>query len=139
VILIGSNPPTASYEKRVELYQPAYLFNADGTLATRPVISGIPSSAVAYNAAFDVQTPDASSVKSVVLIRPAGVTHAFNMEQRLVGLSFTANATTGTLTVTSPPDDKIAPPGYYLLFVLNSSGVPSVAKFVQFCPSTGCL
>jgi hypothetical protein len=61
------------------------------------------------------------------------------MEQRLVGLSFTANTTTGTLTATSPPNAKIAPPGYYLLFILNSSGVPSVAKFVQFCPSTGCL
>jgi hypothetical protein len=98
----------------------------------------VPSGVVHYNTAFEVQTPEASSIKSVVLIRPAGVTHAFNMEQRLVGLNFT-NTAAGVLTVTSPPNDKIAPPGYYLLFILNSAGVPSVARFVQFCPSSGCL
>jgi len=138
VILTGSNPPKVPYENRVELYEPAYLFNPDGTLATRPVISGVPSGAVHYNTAFEVQTAEASSIKSVVLIRPAGVTHAFNMEQRLVGLNVT-NPAAGVLTVTSPPNDKIAPPGYYLLFILNSAGVPSVAKFVQFCSSSGCL
>jgi PKD repeat protein len=51
------------------------------------------------------------------------------MDQRLVGLSFTAG--TGVLNVTAPPNGNIAPPGYYMLFVLNSAGVPSVATFVQ--------
>jgi PKD repeat protein len=51
------------------------------------------------------------------------------MEQRLVGLSFAAG--TGVLNVTAPPNGNIAPPGYYMLFALDSSGVPSVARFVQ--------
>jgi hypothetical protein len=46
------------------------------------------------------------------------------MEQRVVGLTFTA--TSGALTVSSPPN-----PGFYLLFLLNKAGVPSIAIFVQ--------
>lgn len=149
VILTGSNPPCTGittfpcppagpgYENRVELYEPAYLFNANGTRATRPVITSVPSQSVTYNTAFTVGTSDPSGIKSVVAVRPTAVTHSFNMDQRLVELSFTVNGT--ALSVTSPPDDMKAPPGYYLLFLLNSAGVPSEGKFVQFCRSTGCL
>src|SRR5262249_43503473 len=73
--------------------------------------------------------PDAATISSIALVRPGAVTHAFDMEQRLINLSFTVNA--GTLNVTTPPNGNIAPPGYYMLFILNSSGVPSVAKFLQ--------
>lgn len=137
VILTGSKPPNVNYENRVELYKPAYLFKADGTLATRPVISSVPTGSIGYSSTFTVQTPDASKILKVVLIRPGSPTHAFDMEQRLVGLSFTSQ--TGSLTVTSPPNAQIAPPGYYMLFLLNKGGVPSVAQFVQLCPASGCL
>jgi hypothetical protein len=136
--LTGSNPPNVTYENRVELYKPAYLFKADGTLATRPVISSVPTASIGYNATFTVQSPDASKILKVVLIRPGAPTHAFDTEQRLVGLTFTSTPT-GSLTVTSPPNAQIAPPGYYMLFILNKAGVPSVAQFVQLCPPTGCL
>src|SRR5205823_1622952 len=69
------------------------------------------------------------NISSAVLMRPGSPTQSFDQGQRLVGLSFTAG--TGTLTVTAPPNSNIAPPGYYMLFLLNSSGVPSVASFVQ--------
>ena len=138
VILTGSNPPNVAYETRVELYQPAYLFNSDGTTATRPVIGGVPTGSIRYNTPFAVQTADASKISKVVVIRPGSPTHAFDMEQRLVGLSFKINQN-GSLTVTSPPNGRVAPPGYYMLFILNKTGVPSVSQFVQFCPGTGCL
>lgn len=112
----------------MEIYQPAYLFNPDGTLATRPSIASAPSS-ISYNSSFTVTTPDAANISSVVLIRNPNVTHAFGMDQRDVVLSFTAGS--GTLTVTAPPNGNIAPPGYYMLFLLNNAGVPSVAMFVQ--------
>ena len=66
-------------------------------------------------------------------MRPGAPTHAFDMDQRLVGLSYTAGA--GVLNVTAPPNGNIAPPGYYMLFVLNSAGVPSVARFVKLAAS----
>ena len=65
-------------------------------------------------------------------MHPGAQTHAFDMDQRLVGVSFTAAS--GVLNVTAPPDGNIAPPGYYMLFALNSAGVPSVATFVHLGP-----
>ena len=127
VWLAGSNPARGTYDASMEIYQPAYLFNADGSLATRPTITSAPS-VVGYGGTFTVQTPNAANISSVVLIKAGSVTHAFDMDQRLVGLSYTAGS--GSLTVTGPPNSNIAPPGYYLLFLL-SAGVPSVAKFVQ--------
>jgi stage V sporulation protein SpoVS len=112
----------------MEIYQPPYLFNPDGTVATRPSITSAPTS-VSYNNAFTIGTPDAGDVSKVVLVRNGSVTHAFGMDQRLVELPFTTG--TGTLTVKAPPNGNIAPPGYYMLFLLNSSGVPSVANFIQ--------
>ena len=133
ILVIGGNPARGTYEQHIEIYSPAYLFNSDGSLATRPTITGVPSTGIGYGSSFQVQTPDAASVSSVVLIRPGAPTHAFDMEQRLVGLTFTAGS--GVLNVTAPPNGNIAPPGYYLLFILNSAGVPSVAQFVQLTPS----
>jgi hypothetical protein len=128
----GGNPERGSYEDHMEIYQPAYLFNPDGTLATRPTITSA-ASTISYGASFTVQTPNASSIASVVLMKDGAVTHAFDMDQRMVGLSFTAGS--GSLTVTAPPNGNIAPPGYYMLFLLNSSGVPSLATFVQVNPA----
>jgi hypothetical protein len=128
VWLAGGNPKQGSYEHHMEIYQPAYLFNPDGSAATRPTITSAPGS-LFYDTSFTVQTPDAASVSSVVVIRNGAVTHAFNMDQRMVGLSFTAAAE--ALTVTVPSSENIAPPGYYMLFLLNSQGVPSIASFVH--------
>jgi hypothetical protein len=128
VWLAGGNPSRGSYVQQMEIYKPAYLFNGDGTSATRPSITSAPSS-IGYGDAFAVTTPDAANISSVVLVRNGTVTHAFGMDQREVSLSFTAG--TGELTVTSPPNSNIAPPGYYMLFVLNQAGVPSPATFVQ--------
>jgi hypothetical protein len=128
VWLAGGNPSRGTYESRMEIYKPAYLFKSDGTLATRPSITSAPASA-SYGNAFTVQTPDAASITSVALVRNGTVTHAFGMDQRMVGLAFAAGS--GLLTVTAPPNGNIAPPGYYMLFLINSSGVPSVAKSIQ--------
>jgi len=129
----GGNPTRGTYEQNMEIYSPAYLFNPDGTLAARPAITGVPPSGIGYGSVFQVQTPNAASISSVVLMRPGAPTHAFDMEQRLVAMNFTAGS--GLLNVTAPPSGNIAPPGYYMLFILNSSGVPSVAQFVRLTPA----
>jgi hypothetical protein len=118
------NPVPYKYpEHRVELYQPPYLQRGP-----RPVIGSAPSS-VGYNALFAVST-SGPSVSKVVLIKTGSVTHGFNMDQRLVELSI-ASASGGSLSVRSPPNANVAPPGYYLLFALTSNGIPSEARFVQ--------
>ncbi|HEY6946652.1 MAG TPA: galactose oxidase-like domain-containing protein [Candidatus Acidoferrum sp.] len=133
VLFIGGNPARGTYEQHIEIYSPAYLFNANGSAATRPSITGVPATGIGYGSVFQVQTPDAANISSAVLMRAGAPTHAFDMEQRLVGLSFTAGS--GVLNVTAPPNGNIAPQGYYMLFLLNTSGVPSVAQFVQLTPA----
>jgi Domain of unknown function (DUF1929) len=125
VVLSGGNPQQGVFEPHIEIYQPAYLFNADGSLATRPSLTGAPGT-VAYGKTFTVTSN--GTIASAVLIREAAVTHAFDMSQRLVGLSFTANGQ--TLTLTAPPNGNVAPPGEYLLFLVNTAGVPSLGQVV---------
>jgi hypothetical protein len=127
VLLLGGNPARGTYESRMEVYSPAYLFNADGSPAARPSITGV-TGPLTYGGSFQIQTPDAADIGSVALIRPGAPTHAFDMEQRMIQLSFTAGA--GVVNATAPPNGNIAPPGYYMVFILNSAGVPSVASFV---------
>jgi hypothetical protein len=131
VWLAGGNPARGTYEHHMEIYKPAYLFTRDGNnnvvAATRPTISSAPTN-VTWGGQFTVSTPNAPSISQAVLVRTGSSTHAFDMDQRLVGMNFTAGSS--SLTVTAPPNSKIAPAGYYMLFLLNSAGVPSVAKFV---------
>jgi len=134
VLVAGGNPTRGTYEPHMEIYSPAYLFSADGSPAPRPAISSISPGVIGYASAFQVQSPDAASISSVVLVRAGAVTHAFDMDQRVVGMSFTAG--NGNLTVTAPPSGNIAPPGYYLLFLVNAAGVPSVGSFVQLSTAT---
>jgi hypothetical protein len=111
-------------EHRVEIFSPPYLFRGP-----RPVVTAAPQQ-VTYGTAFDIETPDAADVASVALLRPGAATHSFNMEQRHVGLAVTAR-TPDRVTVTSPPDGNLAPPGYYMLFVVDTAGVPSIATFLR--------
>jgi hypothetical protein len=109
-----------------ERYYPSYYFMA------RPVITNAPPS-VAHNASFTIDTPSPSSVAEVVLLRPGAVTHGFNMSQRFVECVITGTGAT-SLQVKAPADGNIAPPGYYLLFIVDGSRVPSIAKWIRVTP-----
>jgi hypothetical protein len=128
VALVGSNPMQGAYERHIEIYSPAYLFNADGSLATRPSVTGV-APTITYGGTFQVETPDAADIASVVRMRPGAPTHAFDMDQRLVRASYSIG--NGVLNVAAPPNGNVAPPGYYMLFIVNSAGVPSIASFMQ--------
>ncbi len=119
--------PSAGTTRRAWRSIVPHIYSTGGALAERPVIQSLPN-AVNYGGTFQVHTV-ATDIASVVLVRPGAPTHAFDMDQRLVKLSYTAGS--GLLNVTAPPNGNIAPPGYYMLFILNAAGVPSVAKFVQ--------
>jgi hypothetical protein len=114
--------------KNAEVFSPPYLFQKDGGLAPRPQISSAPNR-VTYNGPFAISTPNAASIGKVALVRLGAVTHSVNMEQRYVPLSFTAG--TGTLNATAPANPNVAPPGVYMLFVIDANGVPSVARMVR--------
>ena len=113
---------------QVELYSPPYLF-----AGARPTITSAPA-AVSFGQSYFVETPDAANIAKVRWIRLGSVTHAFNMNQRINSLSF--SQAPGGLNVVSPSNPNLAPPGHYLLFILNANGVPSIAKIVQLGGST---
>jgi hypothetical protein len=124
-----------SYENSqfsAQVFSPPYLYNADGSLAHRPGIAAAPSR-ISYGASFTVETPDAGSVTRGTLIRLSSVTHAFNQSQLIYPLTFSATAST-TLGAVGPASANLAPPGPYMLFLVNSQGVPSEAKMVTVGP-----
>ena len=113
----------------VEMYSPPYLFKPDGSPASRPQITSAPA-ASAYGAAISISSPEAANISRVALVRLPAVTHAFDANQRYVPLEF-AQAGDGALTVSMPADPNLAPPGHYMLFLLDGNGVPSVAQIVR--------
>jgi hypothetical protein len=117
-------------EKNVEYFTPPYLYAKDGSgnVASRPVISSAPAG-IGINTNFAITSPQAATIRKVGLVGLSSVTHDVDQGQRYVPLKFTVSGT--TLTVTGPPSGGAAPPGYYMLFITDSSGVPSVAKMVQ--------
>jgi hypothetical protein len=125
VLIAGSGDDGPAVNNlKAELYSPPYLFKG-----ARPTITTAPD-LIQYGSIFTVQTPDTASVASVSLIRPGSVTHGFDEDQRFVNLPF--SRLNGNLAIQAPVNANIAPPGYYMLFIVNSAGVPSVASFVHF-------
>jgi len=106
-----------------QYYSPAYLFNGP-----RPTITSAPTT-TPYGGTITVQTPDAARIAAVTFIRLGSVTHAFNMDQRLIPLAFTGGS--GSLSIQAPANGNLAPPGYYMLFLLDTNGVPSVAAIMR--------
>ena len=96
--------------------------------AARPTITSAPRT-VGYGETFSVATPNAAQITEVRWIRLGSVTHAFDMGQRANTLSFTRTAT--GLEVEVPDSPNVAPPGHYMLFILNRNGVPSTGRIVR--------
>jgi hypothetical protein len=113
-------------ERNHEIFAPPYLFKSLN--GSRPTITSAPAS-VSYGQTFSVATPNAAQITEVRWIRLGSVTHAFDASQRANTLTFTANG--GNVEVRAPGEPKQAPPGHYLLFLLNRNGVPSVGKVVR--------
>jgi plastocyanin len=123
-VLMGGDPQDAMGPTPHDRFFPGYYF------LPRPTITGAPVPVtVGYGAPFIVNTLDAPSIAEVVLMRPGAVTHGFNQTQRYIGCTFVVGA--GALTVTSPPNGNVAPPGWYMLFIVNSGRVPSVARWIR--------
>ena len=132
ILSAGSGQPAAnglSDDLTAEIFTPPYLYRVDGTLATRPVITSAPTT-VSYGQAFTVQTPAAATIVRATWIRLSSVTHAFNQNQRMNNLTVAANGASSVL-VTAPASPNLAPPGHYMLFLIDANGVPSVARIIR--------
>ncbi len=129
VLVAGGGQPNADGEPDhfdAEIFSPPYLFHADGTPAVRPTFTGAPAEAT-YGQALTLSSQQA--IAQATLIRLSSTTHAYNQSQNFNRLALVKNAD-GTLSATMPASGKLAPPGPYQLFLLDSAGVPSVAAIV---------
>lgn len=120
----GVVPSPSENQRNLEIYYPPYLCRG-----RRPEISSAPED-ISYGNTFTVTAPQANAISKVVLIRPMAVTHHTDTEQRYIALKFRLGGPE-KLQVLSPGDGNVAPPGYYMLFILDSNGIPSIAKFVR--------
>jgi plastocyanin len=123
-VIMGGDPNGGTTPN--ERYRPSYFFKP------RPMITGSPAT-IAHGAAISVNTPTPGAIAEVVLMRPGAVTHAFNHNQRYVGCAISAHTAT-TVDATAPADGNLAPPGYYLLFLVDQDRVPSVGQWIRLTP-----
>lgn len=128
VLCGGGGAPGPQTNLNVEIYYPPYLFTSSGAFAPRPTITSSPG-LISYGKNFGVGVGSPTTVQRVTFIRMGSVTHSCNFEQRFMELSFTPTAY--GLSVQAPSSAALAPPGNYLLFVIDNQGVPSVANIVQ--------
>ncbi|MBU2668793.1 DUF1929 domain-containing protein [Actinoplanes bogorensis] len=130
VITMGSDPlydatgkAPGTFEQRIEVYSPPYLFRGE-----RPAIAHAPGR-ITRGAAFTVASPHAARITSARLVRPSSVTHGTDTDQRSVALGLKRAG--GRLELRVPEQAGIAPSGWYMLFLVDDQGRPSVARWVR--------
>jgi hypothetical protein len=131
VLTAGGGAPGPVKNLNAEIYYPGYLYDASGQPAARPSLVDAPSLLqVHLNQQFAATVGSADPISRVTLVRTGSVTHTLNPDQRFLELGFTQAGQ--TLTITLPTiDPNVVVPGYYMLFVFDQAGVPSVARIVR--------
>jgi galactose oxidase len=129
-VLVGGGGLCGSCETNhpdLQYYSPGYLFTPSGLTASRPVITSAPITAT-YNAQINVTA--SGGVTRFVLVRMGSVTHSINNDQRRIPVTISSQSGT-SFTLKTPATSGIATPGYYMLFGLDASGVPSKAAIIK--------
>ena len=125
----GSTVNPCQPEMRTEIYKPAYFS------ATRPTISGTPTVG-GYGQSITIPTPNPTSISRVSLTSLSATTHHYDANVRLIWLQITSTGSS-SITTSAPLNANLAPPGYYMIHVLDSSLVPSTAQIIQIPGSGG--
>jgi hypothetical protein len=122
--------------KNFEFYEPPYMHKGPRPTITDVLRNGAPTRRIEYGQTFIVRTAQAASINKVSFMRPGACTHHTDSEQRYVRLDFTKGG--GELTVTAVNDARLAPPGYYMLWIVDDEGRPcQIAEFIQLLPTVG--
>jgi Domain of unknown function (DUF1929) len=122
--VVSSGDDKGTLIRDMEIYSPPYLFRG-----ARPTITDAPT-AVTYGEQFRVTTPNGPAVTRVVLMAPSAVTHSTDMNQRHIRLNVVSDGA-GSLLLDAPTSPESVLPGYYMLYLLDADGVPSVAKWLR--------
>ncbi len=122
IISVGSNPGDGSFDMRISVYRPPYLFFSNAPTLNAPTPQ--------WDYGGTQRITGSNNIASAELIKPAAVTHSSDPNQRLINLPLTRTGK-GAYSVSLTSNSNIAPPGWYMLWVQNASGVPSSARWVH--------
>ena len=114
-----------------QIYKPPYLYDDNGQLATRPIITGAPEDLIPGET-FTIQAD--STISKMTLVKNGAATHSFNMEARMVNLEYVQDSN-GTITVTLPENANEVTAGSWMLFAFDENGVPAQAPIVAIQPT----
>ena len=133
VVAAGGNPDGGTHvewdddpeeEMRLEIFRPPYFFKGP-----RPTITAAPEQCT-YGQTIQIKSPQSANIRWASLIRPCVTTHSFDGSQRLVDLEVTSR-TGGVVTAKVPQNPNLAPAGWYMLFLVDTQGVPSLARWTH--------
>ncbi|MEM7126592.1 MAG: putative Ig domain-containing protein, partial [Chloroflexota bacterium] len=110
-----------------QVFSPPYLFDANGTPATRPAITNAPTTA---SVGEQISVQATAGLQGFNLIKLSSTTHAVDTDQRFLPLPF-SESPAGQYQLTLHHNVNVMTPGYWMLFGLDSQGVPSVASVIQ--------
>ncbi|OQE96716.1 hypothetical protein PENNAL_c0001G09902 [Penicillium nalgiovense] len=117
-----------------QIFRPPYLYNKDGTPATQPKTPSVENRSSKVIVGKTLRFFADADIKSASLVRLGTVSHTVNTDQRRVPLDYTCvDSEDGYKYCKAQiyPDPGVALPGYYMLFVMNSAGVPSKAATIK--------
>ncbi len=132
ILSTGGGVPGPVNNFNAEIYYPPYLFttqNGKTVLAPRPVVSSISATSLNYGGTLSVAMWSNDTISKVAVIGLSVTTHSFNSGQRYVPATFTQSGK--SVSIAMPSSANIAPPGYYLVFLVNSAGVPANGVIVS--------
>jgi Domain of unknown function (DUF1929) len=133
VVSAGGNPEGGTHvqwdddpeeEMRLEIFRPPYFFKGP-----RPAIAGAPTECT-YGQTMQINSPQAANIRWASLLRNCVTTHSFDGSQRLVDLVIT-DRNAGVVTATVPQNPNLAPPGWYMLFLVDNGGIPATASWIR--------
>src|SRR5688500_4290494 len=127
----GGGPPGPPLNPNAAISYPRYLFDANGQRAARPPITSAPM-VLRAGALLKISTPDPASIARVTLVEAGSVTHSFDMDQRFTDLRMTKSGR--TVLAWLPASTDLAPPGNYMVFLIDRKGVPSEATMLRVDP-----
>ena len=110
-----------------QIFSPPYLFNADGSLRTRPTIASAPTTA---STGQTITVTTGGPVSQFSMVRYGESTHSVDNDQRRIPLSIVSSSG-NTYQLAIPSDPGVALPGPYMLFALDASGTPSVSSTIS--------
>jgi hypothetical protein len=124
VVTAGSNPRPKDDELRIEVFSPPYLFRGRRPRCT------LSADHAAHGDRLSATSPDAARLREVNLVRAGATTHAFNNDQRLVDVPFEVTGP-DRIELRLPRSRRLAPPGWYMVFLVDTDGVPSVGRWLR--------